>query len=297
VPAIDGSALADTPGGDSSTTLTKDTGEAATDEVENPCPDKPPESGAFCEGDATCKYGQECCCGECFDALVCTCGGTKWGCYFTDACLLPPCVDAGSLDTGGSADAPLTDGGGTDGGVSDGGEAPDTGGADIPAEDGGSPGDLPEGKCRSDADCSAERFESCHGPGDPTVCGICREPEEPCTEDNECEGDTVCEHARGTCPTCSGEMECVPRCGGSAGCLEGEACNEAGHCVDAPCSNDSDCPDLFLCNSSATAPSCKRRGCQDDAGCPADGRCVRDLCWDTFGTCMPPVPAAPPGGP
>ena len=288
VASLDGSALSDTPAGDSGSSLVKDNGESAADEGENPCPERPPESGSSCEGDATCKYGQDCCCGECFDALVCSCGGSKWGCYFPDACLLPPCVDAGSLDTGADADEPAIDGGSSDGGAADAGEAPDAGEEDAGEQEDGGSAALPEGKCRSDGDCD-RNMESCQGPGDRASCGICRNPEQPCTEDSECQGDTVCDYAREGCPTCDGGMECIARCGGTAGCREGETCNQAGHCVDAPCSSDGDCPELFMCNSAASAPVCKRRGCQDDAGCPAGGHCVNGLCWPVFGTCQLPA--------
>jgi hypothetical protein len=289
VPALDGSALADTPAVDTGNALAEDTGEPTADEGENLCPERPPESGSSCEGDATCKYGQDCCCGECHDALVCTCGSTKWGCYFTDACLLPPCVDAGSLDTGASSDAGATDTGAQiDAGAEDAG-APDTGSSDGgPPEDSGSAATLPEGKCRSDGDCERD-MESCHGPGDPMNCGICRQLEQPCTEDSDCEGERVCDFGREGCPPCDWGKECVAKCGGTAGCREGETCDEAGHCVDKPCANDQDCPELFLCNSSAEAPVCKRRSCQDDAGCPAGGHCVNGTCWPTFGSCMLPA--------
>jgi hypothetical protein len=47
-----------------------------------------------CEAGLHCEYGQECCCGKCHPSLVCECqGGGGWGCYYTDACMIPGCPD------------------------------------------------------------------------------------------------------------------------------------------------------------------------------------------------------------
>ena len=56
------------------------------------CPVEAP-IGGICEGEFTCTYGEECCCGECYDSLVCQCMGGEFGCYYTDACMIPWCVE------------------------------------------------------------------------------------------------------------------------------------------------------------------------------------------------------------
>ena len=67
----------------------------AADVGANTCPAQATYSGA-CSGSLTCNYGQECCCGKCYPSTVCSCNGGQWGCYATDACLIPPqqCGDA-----------------------------------------------------------------------------------------------------------------------------------------------------------------------------------------------------------
>ncbi len=55
------------------------------------CPAEPP-IGLACEGMQHCEYGEECCCGQCYPSIVCECmGGGQWGCYATDACMIPEC--------------------------------------------------------------------------------------------------------------------------------------------------------------------------------------------------------------
>lgn len=64
------------------------------------------QPGASCSASGqVCKIGKECCCGECFDSLVCSCGGGTWNCYYTDACMIPACPDAS--DAGPDMDATL----------------------------------------------------------------------------------------------------------------------------------------------------------------------------------------------
>ena len=57
------------------------------------CPDTPPiGSSVICASDLRCAYGTETCCGKTFDNLVCQCTmGETFGCFFTDACLVPSC--------------------------------------------------------------------------------------------------------------------------------------------------------------------------------------------------------------
>ncbi len=67
------------------------------------CPASPGIGATCSSAGLVCNYGEECCCGKCYPSTVCTCDGKGWGCYATDACMLPPgsCDDATSLDTSG----------------------------------------------------------------------------------------------------------------------------------------------------------------------------------------------------
>jgi len=65
------------------------------------CPAAAPSPGAACTGSASCEFGTESCCGETHPSLVCSCSGGTWACYYTDACLVPFCGDAGPNPDGG----------------------------------------------------------------------------------------------------------------------------------------------------------------------------------------------------
>ncbi len=133
------------------------------------CPPEPPIGGT-CDADgAVCEFGQECCCGECHPSMVCQCDGGQWGCYSTDACLIPSCPDAGS-DAGTQVDA--TDGGSSDAGESDGGSS------DVGESDGGSttacPADIPfGGTCNADGAHCEYGQECCCGSCAPAVVCNC----------------------------------------------------------------------------------------------------------------------------
>jgi hypothetical protein len=64
------------------------------------CPAEAPGAEACPQDGLRCEYGQECCCGQCYPSLVYTCNGGRWGAYYTDACLIPACPDAGAGDSG-----------------------------------------------------------------------------------------------------------------------------------------------------------------------------------------------------
>jgi len=56
------------------------------------CPETQPQFGSPCSQEATCSYGEECCCGECSSSVRMTCslfddGTGVWRGLFTDACL------------------------------------------------------------------------------------------------------------------------------------------------------------------------------------------------------------------
>ena len=60
------------------------------------CPQRSPlDSGRKrCNMDpgVTCGYGEETCCGETFDSIVCECIDRLWGCRATEACRNPSCL-------------------------------------------------------------------------------------------------------------------------------------------------------------------------------------------------------------
>ena len=69
-------------------------------DIATTCPADPPFDNGACTPGTSCAYGQECCCGQCFDSLVCNCGDSgTFGCYNTDACYgggwcdQPPCCE------------------------------------------------------------------------------------------------------------------------------------------------------------------------------------------------------------
>lgn len=87
-------------------TMTQKAGATTTDPVETTtreaattttaCPESQPGPGGSCGGFQeflSCGYDEECCCGDCFDAIVCECSGTQWACFSTDACLEAPCAE------------------------------------------------------------------------------------------------------------------------------------------------------------------------------------------------------------
>jgi hypothetical protein len=60
------------------------------------CPSTQPTSGVTsCSGSERCEYGTESCCGNTYPSLVCECQSGTFYCYYTDACLIPGCPDAG----------------------------------------------------------------------------------------------------------------------------------------------------------------------------------------------------------
>lgn len=63
------------------------------------CPSEPPIGvDPVCASGLECDYGQECCCGECHPSIVCNCLNGQWGCYYTDACMIPFCPCQGNGD-------------------------------------------------------------------------------------------------------------------------------------------------------------------------------------------------------
>jgi len=60
-------------------------------EEENGCPQEQPSLGTSCSlpDSVECKYGEECCCGECSASLVLSCFDGSWGGFHTDFCFRP----------------------------------------------------------------------------------------------------------------------------------------------------------------------------------------------------------------
>lgn len=148
----------------------------------------------------------------------------------------------------------------------------------------GSGGGLPEGKCRTIADCKIG-LETCAPPGSPTGCGTCFMPPSQCTTDAECGGTMICETAH--C-ACNGEKSCVEGCTSSAACGVGESCDADHRCHPVVCAQQIDCPVNFLCPPILSA-RCERRACKVDPECDV-GYCVEGACYDVPGSCAAPVP-------
>jgi len=51
------------------------------------CPTDEPAPGDKCQGDLSCTFGTETCCGVTHPKKRCSCWGTVWACMFTDDCM------------------------------------------------------------------------------------------------------------------------------------------------------------------------------------------------------------------
>lgn len=61
-----------------------------SDTAAESCPATEPEfqGGESCSTEGLeCRYGEECCCGQCYDSYICNCRDGVWSCYYTDSCL------------------------------------------------------------------------------------------------------------------------------------------------------------------------------------------------------------------
>lgn len=148
-------------------------------------------------------------------------------------------------------------------------------------------GDLPDGACRSDADCAAQD-EQCFAPGEAN-CGDCQGPSEPCVLDRDCADGTVCAPFVASCPCDPTARGCVPKCDGDCG--PAATCDpDSGQCVPLTCSQDDlACPPHFHCAPGSGADDCERDTCAADDECDG-GFCVESRCHDGLGHCSPLAP-------
>ena len=232
------------------------------------CPEDFPAPGVACEGEMKCTYGEECCCGECFDSLVCQCFGGSFGCYYTDACLggnwcaMPPCCEAGGADHCKELGnlygcVPLGDG--------------PTGKCltPVPKPFCWTDAACDEGKvcqgamiCPCDADCDMEDTPGkCLPPDLPAGC---------CYDDSDCDTGT----------------DAVWTCAVPASGLPGVCTYWFG---DGKCWDDGDCADGETCQGAMFCPCGLGCGMPDKPGdCVGNtGGEVGDLCGQSGGDCKP----------
>jgi hypothetical protein len=255
------------------------------------CPAASPGPGDECEGSMVCRYGQECCCGECYDSLVCQCAGGSFACYATDACLRPGCEDFPCCRVGEDWECQNLIPGGVC--VPMGPEG--MGKCMVPAPD---PfcwhdGDCDDGKtCREAAVCPCDA--ACDMEDAPGWCLPASLPTGCCTEDDHCDRGTgmawTCaflpEHGEGECKTLPPQGKCWDngdcpdgkRCHGATFCPCSTPCGMPegmGDCIDAvlgdvgdPCGPDGgDClPELVCCYPCGIPPP----GCQFQCTYPCD---------------------------
>ena len=165
------------------------------------------------------------------------------------------------------------------------GESPSTSGSSGGESTGGG---LPDGACRSDADCDQNNFESCFT-GDDANCGPCQADAMECLQDRDC-GEGVCELIPIQCG-CDGPVShvCVPKCTGDADCVDDKVCDlDSGRCEFVSCTAGAVCPPQFDCVPDAGGDDCVRHPCESDAEC-TDGVCVEGGCFVDYGVCMQPA--------
>lgn len=189
----------------------------ATGDVQAPsCPAEAPIGVGVCGEPTTCEYGEECCCGQCYPSLVCSCGAAGWSCYATDACMIAGCPCHGDADCSNSQSC----------------AAPD---------DPGSCGNCqePVSTCTQDVDCAST-------PG--TVCDV---PKDGCFCDPSPQCIPACSAVQGCAEgeSCAAG-HCVPTpCTTGADCPTFFTCEQdaAGQCARATCSDDAACGAVGSC--------------------------------------------------
>jgi len=158
----------------------------------------------------------------------------------------------------------------------------------------GQPPLLPDGGCRTPADCPDPLAYSCSN-------GVCRSLSGDCMEDADCPDPAAPRCSNGACVACASDVDCVdpasPRCsdGSCVACLTGDDCRpgglcQAGICLPTGCANDDQCLDPL--SPFCLAGDCVQ--CRTDVHCPDPaanvcraGTCQSDLCV-TDGDCPDP---------
>jgi|GEM_PF-1557895 len=198
-------------------------------DVDDACPAEVPLGlqGGACESGQRCKYGQECCCGECAPSMVCECFGGAWGCHSTDFCLIPGCPD----------DTPPEGQCRTEGDCQDGASCRD---ADQPMPCGICR--HPETACGDDAAC--QPGEVCEQIVPPRLC-LCEATAlcvPACTAETGCPVGQACVAGHCAAATCASEISCPTffTCDVGTGACSRQPCTSdaecgPGHCVNERC--------------------------------------------------------------
>jgi hypothetical protein len=235
----------------SDTSASADVGaDVQTPDVQNPsgCPATDPAPNGVCLGDDTCRYGQECCCGECSASFVCTCAGGHWACYYTDFCMRPDCGDASTPDAGGEI-------------------ALDVGFDAAPVD-----------TAEPDADAGGDTWVDDLGGDTSATCPV----EAPLGVQGSCEAGQRCEYGEECCcGACSPSMVCACS-GGAWGCHSTDFCMIPGCPDDAPpdglCRTAADCEMAAGCRDADDPSPCgicrhPEITCEADVDCEAGWVC------------------------
>lgn len=274
------------------------------------CPVEPPIGEACVQDGLRCQYGTECCCGQCYPSLVCDCHGGQFGCYYTDACLIPGCPDVVEVGDPGTLDA------------ADPGSRDDAGQA-IACD--ASPPVFPEfdESCKQDQDCVVV-FHQVNCCGTEVALGIAmsaqdgfRQAEEVCRSQypgcgcpafaTEAEdGNTAWDPAQFAVKCKAGEcfsyvVGAAPRCHDADECEDGQTCLAPGEPMpcgicrqpEEVCEKDQDCGPAEVCEWVTGACLCQPAmqcvmRCDLPLGSPlppckqgedcVDGHCVAPAC-------------------
>jgi len=288
--------------------------ELRTGETVNPdeCPAVVPDPGTPCLGDLNCIYGQECCCGDCFDSIVCDCVNGGFGCYYTDACLGPWCEEPPCCPPGddwvcdqvwpgnvcvqppgaeyGKCMTPVElpscwqdedcPGGDLCKGASICDCDADCDGADMPGMC--LPPEVPQGCCLTEEHCNYPTgTEWGCAQSDPTQPGLCLEwpGYGACWDDDECQSDEAC-HGATFCPCgdVCGQIQAPGKCLKKApgkGCLTDDGCPPGEQCVgEKPCVDaEADCEPV----AGKCLPAAKGVLCWEKSNCEAGQECVNSI--------------------
>jgi len=147
----------------------------------------------------------------------------------------------------------------------------------------GTTGVLPDGKCRTAADC--EDFEQCEPPGAVSCGGDtgCALVGTECVDDAVCGGTPESPQICVTDPCCA-LGRCQPGCLADSDCGLAQQCGPDARCAAASCDANAPCPANFSCTADLCAPT----ACSGDGEC--DGYCLNGRCSAEAGNCIAPAP-------